>query len=48
MDKFISIRFAKNKLQETKEVAMHKILKNVRLEFVKNFTLHEINELDLS
>ena len=43
----INMRFAKGKPQEMKEMALHVNLKSGALEFVKSFTLCEMDEVDL-
>ena len=43
----MNVRFAKGKPHETKEVALHVILKFKTLEFVESFTLCEMNDVNL-
>ena len=43
----INVRFAKGKLHETKEVALHVDLKSGALEFVESFTQCKMDEVDL-
>ena len=43
----INVRFAKGEPHETKELALHVTLKSGALEFVENFTLCEMDEVDL-
>ena len=47
VSKPINVWFAKGKLHETKEVALHVNLKSGALEFVESFTLCEMDEVDL-